>query len=76
MIKMIQQSHNKLRPPCDYIAGRALADYLLADLKQKNEEVRFLPSGDRLKPIELVKIQPSARNSFGYEFTPFVSKVK
>ncbi len=38
--------------------------------------VRFLPSGDRLKPIELVSIQVSNRNSFTYEFTPIDSQVK
>ena len=30
--------------------------------------------GDRLKPIELVKIQPSQGNSFSYEFTPIVAE--
>ena len=40
------------------------------------DQIRFLPSGDRLKPIELVKIQPSKRNSFSYEFTPFVSQIE
>ena len=38
-----------------------------------SDEIRFFPSGDRLKPIELVKIQPSVSNSFNYEFTPLVS---
>ena len=37
-------------------------------------QIHFLPSGDRLKPIELVKIQPSDRNSFSYEFTPIASE--
>ncbi len=38
------------------------------------DQIRFLPSGDRLKPIELVTIQPSEGNSFSYEFTPIVSE--
>ena len=42
------------------------------------DQIHFLPSGDRLKQIELVKIQPTAlkgdRHSFSYEFTP-VSRV-
>ncbi len=38
------------------------------------DQINFLPSGDRLKPIELVKIQPSERNSFSYEFTPIISR--
>ena len=37
-------------------------------------QIRFFPSGDRLKPIELVKIQPSSNNSFRYEFTPLTSE--
>ena len=42
------------------------------------DQIHFLPSGDRLKQIELVKIQPTAlkgRHSFSFEFTP-VSRVK
>lgn len=38
------------------------------------DQIHFLPSGDRLKAVELVKIQPSDRNSFSYEFTPIVSR--
>ncbi len=38
------------------------------------DQINFLPSGDRLKPIELVKIQPSVRNPFSDEFTPLVSQ--
>jgi branched-chain amino acid transport system substrate-binding protein len=38
------------------------------------DQIRFFPSGDRLKPIDLVKIQPSDRHSFSYEFTPIVSE--
>ncbi len=38
------------------------------------DQIRFLPSGDRLKAIELVTIQSSDRNSFSYEFTPIVSQ--
>ena len=40
------------------------------------DQIRFLPSGDRLKPIELVKIQPSDRSSFSYEFSPVDFRVK
>lgn len=36
--------------------------------------IDFLPSGDRLKPIELVKVKPSEHNSFGYEFAPLTQK--
>ena len=38
-----------------------------------SNEIQFLPTGDRLNQIELVKIQLSERNSFRYEFTPIVS---
>ncbi|MGF1541759.1 MAG: hypothetical protein ACFCU5_15145 [Pleurocapsa sp.] len=38
------------------------------------DQIRFFPSGDRLKLIELVKIQPSDLHSFSYEFTPIVSE--
>ncbi|WP_019504839.1 bifunctional serine/threonine-protein kinase/ABC transporter substrate-binding protein [Pleurocapsa sp. PCC 7319] len=34
-----------------------------------NSQVSFLPSGDRLSNIQLVKIQ-SSNNNFGYEFVP------
>ena len=54
---------------------KALADPHFSVLGACNQ-VRFLPSGDRLKPMELVKIQPSDRHSFSYEFTPLVNKVK
>ena len=35
-----------------------------------SNQVMFLPSGDRLKPIELVKIAPSNNSSFDYNFVP------
>jgi branched-chain amino acid transport system substrate-binding protein len=35
--------------------------------------IQFLPSGDRNQSVQLVKIQPGNRTSFGYEFVP-VSK--
>lgn len=35
-----------------------------------SDQIDFLPSGDRLKSIELVKIQANKRNSMNYEFTP------
>ncbi|MGK7951429.1 MAG: hypothetical protein AB4368_22250 [Xenococcaceae cyanobacterium] len=35
-----------------------------------NSQIHFSPSGDRLKGIEIVKIQASDRTSFGYEFKP------
>ena len=34
--------------------------------------INFVPSGDRLKDIELVKVKPSDRISFGYEFEPIL----
>ena len=37
-----------------------------------NSPINFVPSGDRLKEIELVTITPSDRNSFGYEFEPIL----
>ena len=37
------------------------------------DQIRFFPSGDRLKPIELVTVQPTTNNSFRYEFTPVSS---
>lgn len=36
-------------------------------------QIYFLPSGDRFKAIELVKVEPTSHNSFGYEFTPLFS---
>ena len=39
-----------------------------------SDQIHFLPSGDRLKPIELVKVEPSRHNAFGYEFTPIKQK--
>ena len=36
-------------------------------------KIRFFPSGDRHQAIQLVKIQPGDRTSFGYEFVPIVS---
>ncbi len=36
-------------------------------------KIRFFPSGDRHHAIQLVKIQPGDRTSFGYEFVPIVS---
>ncbi|WP_216595621.1 bifunctional serine/threonine-protein kinase/ABC transporter substrate-binding protein [Myxosarcina sp. GI1] len=38
------------------------------------DRVRFLPSGDRLKAIELVKIQPQDNSIFKYEFLPIAAK--
>ena len=35
-----------------------------------NSQIRFSPSGDRLSAIQLVKIQASKSDSFGYEFVP------
>ena len=35
-----------------------------------SEQVDFLPSGDRLKQIELVEVNSSTNSSFGYEFVP------
>lgn len=32
--------------------------------------IQFLPSGDRNRAVQLVKIQPGKRTSFGYEFVP------
>lgn len=32
--------------------------------------VRFLPSGDRNQPMQLVEVEPSDRTGFGYAFTP------
>lgn len=34
------------------------------------DQIHFLPSGDRLQPIELVTVQQSQRHSFAYEFIP------
>lgn len=33
-------------------------------------EIRFQPSGDRARTVELVKIQPGNRTRYGYEFVP------
>lgn len=33
-------------------------------------DIKFLPSGDRNRPVQLVKIQPGNRTSFGFEFVP------
>jgi branched-chain amino acid transport system substrate-binding protein len=33
-------------------------------------EIKFLPSGDRNRPVQLVRIQPGNRTSFGFEFVP------
>lgn len=33
-------------------------------------DIKFLPSGDRNRAVQLVKIQPGKRTSFGYEFVP------
>lgn len=38
--------------------------------KGAGSEIRFLPSGDRNQPVQLVTIQPGNRTSFGYEFVP------
>lgn len=32
--------------------------------------VRFLPSGDRNQPVQLVIVQPGGRSGFGYDFVP------
>lgn len=32
--------------------------------------IKFLPSGDRNRPVQLVRIQPGNRTSFGFEFVP------
>ncbi|HEY9743916.1 MAG TPA: receptor ligand binding family protein, partial [Coleofasciculaceae cyanobacterium] len=32
--------------------------------------IQFLPSGDRNQAVQLVRIQPGKRTSFGYEFVP------
>lgn len=32
--------------------------------------IRFLPSGDRNQTVQLVKIVPGSRSSFGYDFVP------
>ena len=39
-----------------------------------SSKISFYPSGDRLKGIELVKVQPSSSNSSSYEFVPVVSQ--
>lgn len=33
-------------------------------------DIKFLPSGDRNRPVQLVKIQTGNRTSFGFEFVP------
>ena len=33
-------------------------------------DIKFLPSGDRNRPVQLVKVQPGNRTSFGFEFVP------
>ncbi|MBR8829319.1 MAG: amino acid ABC transporter substrate-binding protein [Gomphosphaeria aponina SAG 52.96 = DSM 107014] len=37
-------------------------------------EIRFLPSGDRNQPIQLVTIKPGDRSGFGYDFVPILSE--
>ena len=37
------------------------------------DQIRFFPSGDRLKSIELVTVEPTTHNSFPYQFTPLPS---
>ncbi|CAD5936385.1 Leu/Ile/Val-binding protein [Planktothrix tepida] len=32
--------------------------------------IRFLPSGDRNQPLQLVKVEPGNRSGFGYDFVP------
>ncbi|MBE9143521.1 ABC transporter substrate-binding protein [Planktothrix mougeotii] len=32
--------------------------------------IRFLPSGDRNQPLQLVKVEPGNRSGFGYDFIP------
>lgn len=32
--------------------------------------IRFLPSGDRNRAVQLVTVQPGSRTSYGYEFVP------
>jgi branched-chain amino acid transport system substrate-binding protein len=38
--------------------------------------VRFLPSGDRNQPVQLVIVQPGERSGFGYDFVPVNSNSK
>jgi branched-chain amino acid transport system substrate-binding protein len=33
-------------------------------------EIRFLPSGDRNRAVQLVKIEKGSRSGFGYDFVP------
>lgn len=35
-------------------------------------DIKFLPSGDRNRPVQLVKIQTGNRTSFGFEFVPLL----
>ncbi len=37
-------------------------------------DIKFLPSGDRNRPVQLVKIQRGTRTSFGFEFVPVPNK--
>ena len=39
-----------------------------------SSKIRFLPSGDRNQAVQLVKIEPGNRSSFGYDFVPIPSK--
>ncbi|MBW3586482.1 MAG: receptor ligand binding family protein, partial [Cyanobacteria bacterium 0813] len=32
--------------------------------------IRFLPSGDRNRAVQLVTVKPGNRTSYGYEFVP------
>ena len=48
-----------------------LADPNLA-ISGVNGRVDFLPSGDRLSKIQLVKIQPSSGDKFSFKFTPII----
>jgi len=37
-------------------------------------DIKFLPSGDRNRPVQLVKIQPGTRTPWGFEFVPVPNK--
>ena len=57
------------RDPTRIGVQRALSDPDFS-IPGANQPINFVPSGDRLKDIELVKVQASDRISFGYEFEP------
>jgi branched-chain amino acid transport system substrate-binding protein len=37
-------------------------------------EIKFLPSGDRNRAVQLVKVQPGIRTPWGFEFVPVTNK--